>query len=65
MSTQWEVTFDVYEWMGEEGDSARSTSSDMMNLTTVVQATTSSQAQRMVEAQYGGRVWVKSTYPLD
>ena len=56
------VVFDLFEYMGEEGNSARETSSQTMNLETVVQAGSPTSAQRMVEAQYGGsnRVWVKS-----
>ena len=56
------VIFDLFEYMGEAGNSARETSSSTMNLETVVQAGSAHSAQKMVEAQYGGsnRVWVKS-----
>ena len=56
---QYRVTFDLYEMQG----SAMYQNSQTTGLSTYVEATSPSQAQAMVEAQYGGkdRVWVKST----
>ena len=57
---RYKVTFDLYEMQG----SAMVRNSMTQGLTAYVEATSPSQAQAMIEAQYGGsdRVWVKSTY---
>jgi hypothetical protein len=58
---QYRVTFDLYEMEG----SARKYNSNTVGLETYVNATSPSQAQAMVEVQYGGRdrVLVRSTVP--